>query len=245
MNKNSEYKQSYEQQYETVESPDRIFSLLKPVIGKDASIKINPENTDDVFHTMLQDVDYDKKRLILKKINHTFGHVTVLDAQSITIYTQHNGAEVSFTASLSQQSKQDDEFYEIEFPKSVKYCQRRKSHRLHISFSMQLKASFPDNQRKEIEGHLRDISADGMRIQLSNVRSDEFQVNQLINNCVITLPNHEKITCTFEIRHIKKHVRNRGCTIGGLFYEMSAAQKREIQKFIASLERRALREIRL
>ena len=245
MHNNKEAQQEYRPQYESIDTPERIFSLLKPTIGNDASLKLVTDNNDEVFHTTLIKIDYDRKLLILKKIKYTYGHLMAIDAKKLTIYSQHDGTEVTFTTNLSRYSEKNDGYYEIQFPAIIKYCQRRMSHRVHISFSMDIMATFVNDQGESFQGYLRDISAEGLRVQLSKVNPNHFKETTLIKNCMIYFPNREQISCTFQIKHKQNHVRNKGCTIGGAFFDMSTEQKREIQKFIAGLERRVLREVRL
>ena len=128
MNNIREDQQVYEQQFEAIDAPERIFSLLKPVIGNETSLRVIADNNDEIFHTTLLDIDYDRKLLTLKKVKYTFGHLMVIDAKRLTIFSQHDGAEVSFTTYLSRYSEKNNGYYEIRFPATVKYCQRRMSH---------------------------------------------------------------------------------------------------------------------
>ena len=235
----------YQQQYEAIDAPERIFSLLKHVIGNETSLKIVPDNGDELFQTSLQTIDYDRKLLSLKKIAYTFGHLMVIDSKTLTVYTQRDGAEVSFTTYLKRYSDKNGGIYEIRFPEQVKYRQRRMSHRVHLSFAMNITAEFYGDKGQKFQGHLRDISNDGMRLQFSSVNPMEFREKSLIKNCLISLPNREPMNCNLQIQHKHGHVRNTGCTIGASFYQMSIEQKKEIQKFIAGLERRLLREVRI
>jgi c-di-GMP-binding flagellar brake protein YcgR len=237
--------QTYRQQFESINTPERIFSLLKPVVGNDSSVKIVADNGDEAFHSMLVDIDYDRKLLTLKKIEYPFGHFMVIDAKKLTIYSQHDGAEVSFSAHLARYSDRNGGFYEIRFPSTLKYCQRRMSHRVRVSFAMDVTAEFVQENGETIQGYLRDISTEGLRLQLSKVDPSKIRESAFIKNCIINFPNHEQVKCTFQIKHKQNHARNKGCTIGGIFFEMDAEQKREIQRFIAGLERRARREILL
>jgi c-di-GMP-binding flagellar brake protein YcgR len=242
---NREQQFEYQQQYETIETPERIFSLLKPAIGNETSLKVAPDHGDELFQTSLLNIDYQRKLLTLRKIDYTYGHLMVIDAKYLTIYSQHDGAEVSFSTYLSRYSERNGGYYEICFPETVKYCQRRMSHRVHVSYSLNILAEFYTETGLKVQGHLRDISADGLRLQLAEVNPNEFKEQALINNCVINLPDREQINCTLQIQHKHNHVRNTGCTIGGSFYAMSAEQKKDIQKIITGLERRLLREVRL
>jgi c-di-GMP-binding flagellar brake protein YcgR len=208
-------------------------------------LKIVPDHSDELFQTSLLNIDYEQKLLLLKKIDYTFGHLMVIDAKYLTVYSQHDGAEVSFSAHLSRYSERNGGFYVIQFPEKVKYCQRRMSHRVHVSFALDIRAEFYTEKGEKIEAHLRDISADGLRLQLREVNPSEFKEKALIKNCIINLPDHERINCTLQIQHKHNHIRNRGCTIGGSFFAMGAEQKKELQKFITGLERRLLREVRV
>ncbi|WP_455211013.1 flagellar brake protein [Kaarinaea lacus] len=242
---NRDYHIEYQPQYETIEKPQRIFSLLKPAIGSETSLKIVPDHSDELFQSSLLNIDYERKLLSIKKINYTFGHLMVIDAKSLTIYSQHDGAEVAFTTYLSRYSERNGGYYEIQFPQQVKYCQRRMSHRVHISFALNIRAELYTEKGQKVEAYLRDISAEGLRLQISEVNPNEFKEKAIIKNCVINLPDSEQINCTLQVQHKHNHVRNKGCTIGGSFFAMSAAQQKDIQKFISGLERRLLREVRL
>lgn len=235
----------YQPQYQAIEAPQRIFSLLKPALGNDTSLKIVPEHGDELFQTHLLNIDFKRKLICLKKIDYTYGHLMVIDAKFLNIYSQHDGAQLSFRTHLSRYSERNGGFYEVRFPEQVKYCQRRMSHRIHISFAQDIKAEFFTEEGQKIQGLLRDISADGVRIHLSDVNPNTFNEKSLIQNCVINVPEYEQIHCNLQIKHKHNHRRKKGCTIGGLFYAMSTEQKKEIQKFIAGLERRLLREVRL
>ena len=235
----------YLPQYESVNTPERILSLLKPVLGNETSLKIVPDHSDELFQTRLLNIDYVRKILSLQKINYTFGHLMVIDAKYLTLYSHHDGAEVSFSTHMSRYSERNGGFYEIQFPTKVKYCQRRMSHRVHVSFALDIRAEFYTEKGEKIQGLLRDISANGLRLQLHEVNPREFQEKSLIRNCVINLPDRERINCTLQIQHKHNHIRSRGCTIGGSFFAMSNEQKKELQKFITGLERRLLREVRV
>lgn len=237
--------QQYQQQYQTIDDPQRILSLLKPAIANETSLKITANRGDELFQTHLLDIDFSRKVLRLKKIAYTYGHLMVIDAKYLTVYSQHDGAQVSFRTYLIRYSERNGGYYEVRFPEQVKYCQRRMSHRVHLSFALNVKAEFYDETGEKIQGHLRDISADGVRLQLPEVDPNHLHTKSLIKNCVINFPDSEQIHCNLQIQHKYNHLRKKGCTIGGAFYAMNAEQKKEIQKLIAGLERRLLRETRI
>jgi c-di-GMP-binding flagellar brake protein YcgR len=237
--------QQYQQQFQTIDDPQRVLSLLKPAIENETSLKITANRGDELFQTQLLDIDFSRKVLRLKKIAYTYGHFMVIGAKYLTVYSQHDGAQISFRTYLIRYSERNGGYYEIRFPEQVKYCQRRLSHRVHLSFALNVKAEFYDETGEKIQGHLRDISADGVRLQLPEVDPNNLHTKSLIKDCVINFPDREQIHCNLQIQHKYNHLRKKGCTIGGAFYEMNAEQKKEIQKLITGLERRLLREVRI
>jgi c-di-GMP-binding flagellar brake protein YcgR len=237
--------QQYQQQFQSIDDPQRVLSLLKPAIENETSLKIAANRGDELFQTDLLDIDFSRKVLYLKKIAYTYGHFMVIDAKYLTVYSQHDGAQVSFRTYLIRYSERNGGYYEVRFPEQVKYCQRRMSHRVHLSFAHNVKAEFYDDTGEKIQAHLRDISADGVRLQLPEVNPNNLHTKSLIKNCIINFPGSEQIHCNLQIQHKYNHLRKKGCTIGGAFYAMSAKQKKEVQKLIAGLERRLLREVRI
>ena len=236
---------AYKQQYETVDQPERIFSLLKPLLGKESSIKLHLADTHHVYTSTLLLIDIDRQIIRLSKLNSVVAHRAFLKSKLIHLHGQVHGADLSFTCKLKRYISSPNAVYDLQVPEKIKYCQRRMNHRVHVSLSMDVTATFINDNGQKYEGHLRDLSADGMRVQLLKVNPNEFPERKLIPNCVISFPDHTDVECTFEIKHKHTHVRNRGCTVGGTFYGISAIQKRMIERFIASVERKSLREMRV
>ena len=137
---NREYQSEYQQQYETIEIAERIFSLLKPALGCNTSIKVAPYHSDELFQSNLLNIDYQRKRLSLRKIDYTFGHLMVIDAKSLRIYLQYDGTEVFFTTHLSRYCERNGGYYEVHFPATVNYCQRGMSHQIYPDCSLNIRA---------------------------------------------------------------------------------------------------------
>lgn len=233
-------KEAYTPQYETVNSADRIYSLLLPLVGAETAIKFVLPNDNHVIETTLHSINR-QNSVFLLTLNRS---IQLKPPSKVNIHTHLNGAELSFTTTLLKLRNEQTHQCEIALPTSVKYCQRRMAHRVHVSYAMDVTASFVNEQGDMVEGQLRDLSADGMRVQLSKINPSEITEHKIIPNCVITLPDKSDIHCTFEVRHKHNHKRNKGCTIGGMFNNLETIQKRAIEKFIASLERKSIRTLR-
>jgi len=123
----------YQQAFEAVDTPERIFSLLTSIMDNDASLKVVADKRDEIFDTTMLEIDFKRKLLILKKIEYIYGHLMVIDAKQLTIVSQHDDVEINFASHLRRYSARNEGFYEILFPTIVKYRQRRMPHRAHDS----------------------------------------------------------------------------------------------------------------
>ena len=164
------------------------------------------------------------------------------NASSVHCSGEINGAEFYFKTQLLtySESKQNRQF-KVKLPRTLQYWQRRSAHRVHVSMAMDVKAALNDDVGKCFVGQIRDISTGGMRVQF--LKSDAQYIDNSIHltDCKITLHDNTDLQCRFEMRHLKRHERNKACTIGGQFSNLDFKQERAIRRFIATLERKSLR----
>ena len=245
MSKQSKKKELYTSQYETIQSDVDIYRLLSPKAEKQTQILVSSAHNSDQFDSAILSINLDTKQISIMRLKSTVGHERLLKTKIMHVSGQYNGADISFTTSLIGLRGIKNSEYLIAFPKKIKYLQRRTSHRVHVSLALAVTASFVNPEGGEIEGQLRDISTDGMRIQFSKTSIPNFQKHAEISNCTIKFPDDSDLQCTFNVCHIQPHASKRGCTVGVNFLELETDKKRTIEKFIANLERSSLRGLRL
>ena len=245
MTNQSSAKMHYKTQYDVVGNELNIYNLLKPVVGVRNSLRVSMTNNDESYNSEFVEINLDRKHIVIRKIISRLGHEKLLKHKSLHICCQYNGSDINFSTSLIGLTGINNGEYIIKFPKKLEYLQRRNSHRVHISLATSISASFVNNNGEEFEGQLRDISTEGMRVQFTRIPAEAFENQSSFSDCKIVFPDNDDIRFEFNICHSQQHSTKKGCTIGGNFQELESYQKRTIEKFIAQLERKALRSFRI
>jgi c-di-GMP-binding flagellar brake protein YcgR len=235
----------YQQQYDTISSVARIIGLLNISETNPSELRLAIPGINDMHRSIVQQVHPQGKNIIIDSLPDRQAHEQLLRKRDIHVYYHVNGADISFTSRLLKtRIHNDQEQYIIAFPEKIKYRQRRSSYRVHVSLALEVTASFKDHEGQTHVGQLRDISAGGMKVQFTKVKAATFEQQPLMPDCTLRLPDDRDIQCTFKVRHFHENARKTGLTIGGSFVALEQHDKRALKRFIASLERRTLRELR-
>lgn len=235
----------YQQQYETINASSRIVSLLSQAYDLQSEIRITLPKSNKVYISQLAYIPSGGKYILIKKLNDYLAHSKLLNEKILNMYIHVNGADISFTSKfLKIYHNHDEEQYAVELPSAIKYHQRRASYRVHVSLAMDVKAQMIDQEGKTYTGLLRDISAGGMKVQFTRLDAKKFNSNDTFSTCTIQLPDNSDIQCSFRIRHMQENNKKNGFSLGGNFVSLEQSDKRIIEKFIASLERKSLRSLR-
>lgn len=235
----------YQQQYDTINSATRIAGLLSAYENTPYQLRLAIGNQHDMHTSAILLIDPNRKFIIISRLLDADAHDLVQQKIPLRVYYHVNGADISFaTRLLKQRTHNGQQHYAIAFPADIKYRQRRAAYRVHVSLSLEVTASFKDQQGRTHIGQLRDISASGMKVQFTRVQASTFEQQAVVPNCTISLPDDTDIKCTFRVRHLQENNRKNGFTIGGNFVALEHDDKRTIERFIASLERKTLREFR-
>ena len=227
-------------EHETITSPARISSLLKPLEHKIDLLVLTILNSDISYETTLLSVDADNNLLILDKLTPKEGHDLLMESRQPSIKISHKGADIIFTTTLNETIPEKImQRYELIFPESIQYLHRRNTYRVTLRNNSEMSVDIQTSENKSYQGELHNISTEGMCIQFQkpidvpqNEDSPEVQ-------CVITLTDDQELKCWFRICHIYFHDPSKTFRIGGNFLHMDKSQKRAIEKLVVDLQRRA------
>lgn len=235
----------YQKQYETINSQSRIVTLLSQAFELQSELKITLPKSSKAFNSQLTYIPANGKYLLIKKLDDYLAHSKLLNEKILNIYINVGGADISFTSKfLKIYHHHEEEQYAVELPSAIKYHQRRAAYRVHVSLAMDIKAQMVDQEGKTYTGQLRDISSDGMKVQFTRIDAEKFASQAVLPNCKIQLPDNSDILCSFRIRHLQENNRKNGFSMGGDFVSLEQGDKRIIERFIASLERKSMRTMR-
>ena len=235
----------YRQLYDTISSVTRITGFLNAAENTPTELRLTVAEQREMHNSSVLKVDPQKRLIVISRLPDTNAHNLLLQQRAVHIYYHVNGADISFTSHLLDTTQHNgQESYVIAFPDEIKCRQRRSAFRVHVSLALEVTASFRDHDGRTHVGQLRDLSAGGMKVQFTRVKVSAFEQQHMVPHCTIRLPNDTDIKCTFRVRHLQENARKNGFTMGGNFVALEQHDKRTLERFIASLERRTLRELR-
>jgi len=228
--------------FETISTAARIYTLLKPITGKELSIKAHTVAGQTVaFNALIFEVAYQKQRLVILKkspTNTDAGVPEISSDMSFDIVTEYNGAEIRFTTQMAEQNEED---IQLLFPESVQYLQRRMAHREHVSYSQNIILTLPYKE-ETVTATVRDISAGGLRLFIDKPKV-ELHFKDVVEDCTLTLSSDLQLSCTLEVRHAHRG-KNNQLTLGVRFLNLDKTGKRILARFIMDLERHRLKNKR-
>jgi len=230
--------EDYNSQYENITSSVRISSLLRPLLNKHAFITATLPDSNQFFNTALLALEPDNGLLVIDELHPQEGHQLLTKAQQVTLRAQFEGVEINFSIKLkSVESTNGIAFYNLEFPKNIRYLQRRSAFRASISAAKDIvvKITTPDN--KIYTGELHDISAGGMCVRIPRKKALALSEYKEETQCAIILPNKKQIRCTFRVCHSVLHEPSDCLLVGGRFENLDKIQQRVLERFVVELQR--------
>lgn len=229
---------NYNSQYEDVTSPIRIASLLRPLLDKHAIITATLPDSNQFFNTALLAIDPDNDLLVLDELHPKEGHHLLSKAQHVTLRAQFEGVEINFSIKLKNiDSNNGVAFYNLEFPKKIRYLQRRSAFRVSISAAKEIAVQITTPDNKTYNGELHDISAGGMCIRVPKKKASALAEYKQEIQCAIALLDKQQIRCTFHICHTSLHEPSGCLLVGGHFEHLDKIQRRAIERFVVELQR--------
>jgi len=235
------YADNYESQFEIITSKTKISAILGQFKNLPSTLAIIPCDTNTPYKGMLLDIAPDRKIITLALHNNSSIHSILSKKHEAKISITFVGTEASFSAVFIEALKSRQEFH-FAFPKQLKYFQRRAEHRVHLNTNTVATVAFIDAEGKPHSGQVKDLSATGMSIQLEETDLPDLSATPTIAACTIKLPDNPEISCQLNVRYtkIKSHVGR--CTLGVSFSDLGHGHLRLIERFIAGVERKALRQ---
>lgn len=221
-------------------SPSQIIQLLERVRTNHCLLNVNLIDTEDVYTTMILDVDSAHHNVVLDGLNPPEGNRMLAPEVHIDVSTQLNGLDVSFastivTAPLTEESP----IVEIAPPLRVHYAQNRREHRVVVPMNWPTSATFWLAERGAISGEVRDLSPGGFCVQIdSSAALDRVPPPVPFK---LTLANESVVEGEMEICYVSDFNRAKLRQIGTRILTISPHHQRLLDQCVAEIDRQQLR----
>lgn len=228
-----------------VKSKDEIQTLLSKTCKTHTLLTVVFDGINKEFGSMILEMNTDRNYLVLDELYPRNGINFPLLNEKLLISTQLEGIELSFSGVVEAISEKDgDEYYKVAIPKKLYYRQQRETYRVPISISTPLSAALSTEDDVLIHAELRDISLGGLCARLTTPAGEFLTTGIEIPTCIIQTPEGKKIVSSLEIVRVEETQPLRNQKIGARFISLGKADRYELSRLIAKLDRENIKNIK-
>ena len=129
-------------------------------------------------------------------------------------------------------------------PERIEYHQRRNWFRVSIGINETVPVSLRTEDDVVISAELRDISVGGMALRINDCAHVKIREGDFIPSCVIKVSEHKQIMAALNVCRVQ-NIRESGMLrIGVQFVKMNNADIRELEHFVAEMQREMIKKLR-
>ena len=228
-----------------VKSRAEISGLLGKLFNNHTLLSITLEDSKKVFGSMILEVSHDESYLVLDELYPRNELKVSLVERKLFIETQVDGIEVRFTVKVNAIATRDGiEYYKAPYPAYIFHHQRRASFRVGIGVTEAMPMAMSTEDDVLLHAELRDISLGGISARINSPTAGGLAVGDEIPTCIIHTPDGKKIVSALEIARIDEATATQSVRIGARFTQLSAADRHELSRLIAKLDRENIKKLK-
>lgn len=232
-----------EPQYIT--DPVQIAGILRRLHEGHAMVHVSLPGSNESWLSAIIDVQPTTGQVLLDELTPREGNIALRNSGRLIVNAQIKGVDISFATSLVGTGSEDGLlFYRVALPQGVRYWQRRASYRAQVGAALSVPVTLNHSDGLVLTGELVDISAGGIGTRHKDTKGIVPLIGELWADCHIVLPDGHEIQCTLEIRNVGHEGRSGKVRIGSRFIDLDRGQLKNIEAFVAHLERENLRKRR-
>lgn len=224
---------------------DDISHLLKRVYSKHSLLTVTIESSDEFYGSTIIEINHDEDYLVIDELYPEDGHSQIEPGKILSIDAQYSGAFIHFSGQVEAVGENAQAaYYKIAIPKEVDYHQRRNTYRIATSITEPILVNLVNKDEVLIKAELRDISHGGMCLRVNASPHISLHSGDQIPTCLIQVGKDRKILSSLNICHVETIKETGSLRIGAEFSSLSKTDRRELEHFIASLERAIIKKIK-
>ena len=229
-----------------INEPEQILCILNKIKSDGLLCSLNLDNKGNRYTTSLIRVHAQEEYIILDEISSDSGKQIFTAGSNIKLSVFYNEINLCFSlSSLELVSSHDNAYYKAALPKSIYYPQRRASRRIplnscDISFQgISVESQIP------IWGNVDNISRSGIGVTFHN-NNAPIERGKKLTDCRVLLPENYVFNFDLSIRFAKQHdLYSKTTRIGGYFENISPERQKKLERYVAMLERKEIRQLKV
>lgn len=190
---------------------------------------------DDVFQSLLLEVDLEQNRLLLDEPFPQRFPVEYWVGRRIKVSTSEGGLATRFESRVSASVElEQSNALELEMPRSIMAAQRRNSFRVAVSARMPVDAVVRVPEQGNLAARVLDLSASGIRFAIPGeleTLADEARL-------ALRLGTETPLVSQLSVRYLQPSLQEQDWTeVGAQFSGLNSSQFKTIERFLVRMQR--------
>ncbi|MBV1885139.1 MAG: flagellar brake protein [Gammaproteobacteria bacterium] len=215
--------------------------LIRTSLRKRVPIQIRLANKKSApkYTSLLVDFFEDSRKLVFDRLQPIEANSQIKVGNHFTVDGNLRGLNFNFKVEVLaiEKDKSNNPLFRTTFPSEIYTEQQRAAFRVSVSSIRKIKIIIISTQHPPQKPYLRDISATGFQFVRTGGEKDRFNNGDLMNCCIIFLPDSPKIICRATVQHVQQDEENNITRVGCKFVEVGGTHQRIINRFINNVQR--------
>ncbi len=217
--------------------------LLEKVKNKHTLLTISLSGVENEFSSIIVDLDESGKHLDIDSLKPEIGNTALGKTTPINIRAKLKGISLSFkTHIIKCIDNNRAQGYRIKFPESIKYQERRISHRASVARGLQIKAEIHFENKQTVTLDVLDLSLEGIGLICNKENAEKFSDQLPLCSCDISFHDKTKLTCDIELCRLQKDDESTYLNVGARFVGLSPRQENLLLRQLRFLDRENIRK---
>lgn len=224
------------------------YSQLEILQKRHSFIEVKFPRLEQSFQSMILELHPDDGFLVIDELYPAEGRQKLLEGDEAEITAQVPGIKLAFFSKLLiREIAEGLPVYRMELPEEIGSTVRRRAFRVYVEREANLVIDLDtlnsnNNGDTSIEGHIVNLSSDGIKLSLRGNVAKQLEKNRVLENCLIRLPNGIDIDATIELRNIYTiRTPTLHTLAGGVLNVAIPSQRTKLNQYLAAVQRKQRR----
>jgi c-di-GMP-binding flagellar brake protein YcgR len=218
----------------------QILGLLNRIRDAHILLSVTLENDKRQYSSALLETLTDDNILVLDELYPRTGHHKVIPGSTLHVQTRLNGVATQFDCHIeSIEESSGVAAYHAQLPESIAYYQKRQQFRAQLDFEHEIFVRIEPRPGKVVMGQVFDISLNGLGLHFDTTAGLNLENGQQYAGIAIELPGCHPFLTTLEIRSMRLDKTESMLIVGAQFLDLPQRDQRQIQRYVAMLDRQA------
>ncbi len=219
------------------------YSQLELLQRRHSFIEVKFPRLEQSFQSMILELHPDDGFLVVDEFYPAEGRQKLLEGDEAEIVAQVPGIKLAFFSRLLvREITEGLPVYRMELPEEIGSTVRRRAFRVYVEREANLAIDLGKAGDTPIEGHIVNLSSDGIKLSLRGNVAKQLEKNRVLENCLIRLPSGTDIDATIELRNIYSiRTPTLHTLAGGVLTVAIPSQRTKLNQYLAAVQRKQRR----